>query len=188
MSAVPTTAAARRRQRGAKALRIAVFCVALVLGVIAALALLARFAGGWGIPYFSFTTARGSQCVNTFTGFRCESLNMADVNYFGGLELPTATRVVTSDYRSTHDYQLNATLEVPAAASKPALEALSDAFGRCDKNHPSPLNGQELSKLCVMANDTDVTESGVPDSRVYVVATGIRKDKTRVVSLAVRSR
>ena len=66
--------------------------------------------------------------------------------------------------------------------------ALTDAFGRCDKKHPSPLNGQGLSALCVMANDTDITESGVPDSRVYVVGTGIGKDKTRTISLSVRSR
>ena len=80
-----------------------VFCVSLVLAVMLALLLLARFAGGWGVPYFSITTARGSACVNTFTGFECSSLTLADVGYFGDVDLPSSTRVVRSHYRSTND-------------------------------------------------------------------------------------
>ena len=164
------------------------FCVALVLGVGVALAILFRFAGGWGVPYFSFTTERGSTCVNTFTGFRCEPLTLDDVRFFGGVELPDSARVVTGRYRSTHDYQLDAVLEVPPAATRPLQQALAESFGKCTKGHPSPLSGQPLTGVCVRANDTEVTESGVPDSRVYVVASGLRKDKTQVVSLSVRSR
>jgi hypothetical protein len=186
--ALTSTAADRRRRRLRKAARVLSFCVALVLGVAAALAVLFHYAGGWGVPYFSFTTERGSTCVNTFTGFRCDQLNLDDVRFFSGVDLPPSTHVVTSHYRSTHDYQLEAVLEVPPAGARAAQQALAETFGRCVQGHPSPLSGQRLTGVCVLANDTEVTESGVPDSRVFVVATGLRPDKSRVVSLSVRSR
>ena len=180
--------ALRRRAKVQKALRIAVFCVTLVLVVIVALLVMARYAGGWGIPYFSTTTERGSRCVNTFTGFECPALTLADVGYFGDVEMPPDTRVVSSYYRSTHDYQLQAELEVPPASAADGLAALRESFGPCVKNHSSPLDEPGLKSLCILANDQDTTESGVPDSRVYVVATALRADKTRVVDLSVRSR
>ncbi|MGI3786687.1 MAG: hypothetical protein ACRYG2_38570, partial [Janthinobacterium lividum] len=86
----------RRHPRARKAVNVALFCVTLVLAVIVALLVLARFAGAWGIPYFSTTTDRGSRCVNTFTGFECPSLTLGDVGYFGDVELPPDTRVVSS--------------------------------------------------------------------------------------------
>jgi hypothetical protein len=180
--------ALRRRAKARKALHIAIFCVALVLGVIAALLILARFAGGWGVPYFSTTTDRGSHCVNTFTGFECPSVTLGDIGYFGDVELPPDARVVSSHYRSTHDYQLEAVLEIPPASAAAGLKGLHESFGGCDKDHPSPLTEPRLTSLCIMANDQDTTESGTPDSRVYVVATALRADKTRVVNLSVRSR
>jgi hypothetical protein len=178
----------RRRAKAHKALDVALFCVALVLAVIVALLVLARFAGSWGVPYFSTTTDRGSRCVNTFTGFRCDALTLADIGYFGDVELPPETRVVSSHYRSTHDYQLEAVLEVPPAKAAAGLAALKDAYGSCVKNHPSPLGEPGLRSLCILANDQDTTDAGTPDSRVYVVGTALRADKTRVVNLSVRSR
>jgi hypothetical protein len=56
------------------------------------------------------------------------------------------------------------------------------------KNHTSPLGEPGLRSLCILANDQDTTATGTPDSRVYVVATALRPDKTRVVNLSVRSR
>ena len=171
-----------------KAVHVALFCVTLVLAVIVALLVLARFAGGWGIPYFSTTTDRGSRCVNTFTGFECPSLTLGDIGYFGDVELPADTVVVSSHYRSTHDYQLEAVLEVPPASAADGLTAHQDSFGTCVKNHPSPLSEPDLKSLCSLANDQDTTASGVPDSRLYVVGTALRADGTRVVNLSVRSR
>ena len=183
------TPALRRQARLRKARNVAFFCVILVLAVAVTLLVLARFAGSWGVPYFSTTTERGSRCVNTFTGFECPSLTLADIGYFGDVELPPDARVVSSHYRSTHDYQLEAVLEVPPASSAAALAALHDSYGKgCDKDHPSPLTETGLTSLCILANDQDTTEIGTPDSRVYVVGTAVRKDKTRVVNLNVRSR
>jgi len=178
----------RRRAKARKALRIAIFCVSLVLGVILALLVLARFAGGWGIPYFSMTTENGSRCVNTFTGFTCESVTLADVELFGDVDLPDDTQVVRSRYVSTHDYALQAALEVPAASAQDALAALQESYGKCVKDHPNPLSEDGLTSLCILANDQETTQTGIPDSRVYVVGTALRADGTRVVNLSVRSR
>jgi hypothetical protein len=180
--------ALRRRAKARKALNVGIFCITLVLAVLVALLVLARFAGGWGVPYFATTTDRGSRCVNTFTGFECSSLTLGDIGYFGDVEMPADTRVVTSHYRSTHDYQLQAELEVPRGSAADGLTALHDSYGPCVKNHPSPLGEPGLTSLCIMANDQDTTATGVPDSRVFVVATALRADKTRVVNLSVRSR
>lgn len=180
--------ALRRRAKARKALRIAIFCVSLVLAVLLALLILSRFAGGWGVPYFSRTTERGSRCVNTWTGFQCQQLTLADVAFYGDVELPADTRVVSSSYRSTHDYQLAAVLEVPPAGAKAALAALEDTYGKCVDDHPSPLTEPDLSSVCILANDQETTDSGTPDSRVFVVGTALREDKTRVVNLSVRSR
>ncbi|WP_139210033.1 hypothetical protein [Microlunatus flavus] len=186
---MPTpTVTLRRQAKARKALTIAIFCVCLVLGVLLALLVLARFAGGWGIPYFSKTTERGSRCVNTFAGFECASLTLADVEYFGDVDLPDDTRVVRSNYVSTHDYALQAALEVPAAGAADALAALKDTYGGCVKNHPSPLSEPDLTSLCILANDQETTQTGTPDSRVFVVGTALRPDKTRVINLSVRSR
>ena len=183
-----TTPTRRRPSRARKALTVGIFCVCLVLGVLLALLVLARFAGGWGIPYFSRTTERGSTCVNTFTGFECASLTLADVEYFGDVELPAGTRVVRSRYVSTHDYQLQAALEVPPAGASAALASLKDSYGDCVDDHPSPFSERDLGSLCILANDQETTQQGTPDSRVYVVGTARRADKTLLVNLSVRSR
>lgn len=178
----------RPRSKARQAITIAIFCITLVLAVLVALLVLARYAGGWGVPYFSTTTDRGSRCVNTFTGFECPSLTLADVAFFGDVELPKDTRVVSSHYRSTHDYQLEAVLELPPASAAAGLKDLQESYGTCVKNHPSPLTEPGLRSACILANDQATTESGTPDSRLYVVATALRADKTRVVNLSVRSR
>ena len=180
--------ALRRRAKARKALNIGIFCISLVLAVLVALLVLARFAGVWGVPYFATTTDRGSRCVNTFTGFECPALTLGDIGYFGDVEMPPDTRVVSSYYRSTHDYQLQAELEVPPASAADGLAALKESYGKCVKNHSSPLTEPGLKSLCILANDQDATETGTPDSRVYVIATALRADKTRVVNLSVRSR
>ena len=77
---------------------------------------------------------------------------------------------------------------MPPDGAAAGLKALEDSYGKCVRNHPSPLTERGLKSLCILANDQDTTESGVPDSRVFVVATALRDDKTRVVNLSVRSR
>lgn len=177
-----------QKQRWPKALRVLVGTVLMAAFVAVALAVVLRYAGGWGVPYFSFTNARGSHCVNNLTGYTCSPTTLADVKYFGDIDLPEDTRVVSGTYHSTHDYQLDSVLEVPPAKSAAALKTLNQAFGGCVSNHPAPMDTQGLTRTCVMANDDSVIESGEPTSRVYTVATGIRKDGTLVVGLAIRSR
>src|SRR4249919_3092219 len=79
--------------------------IALILGKVAVtLAILSQYAGAWGVPYFSFTTDRGSTCKNDLTGYTCSPMTLADVEYFGDIDLPDDSSVVAGSYRSTHDY------------------------------------------------------------------------------------
>ncbi len=179
-----------KKQRGRKALKVLGGMVAMAVFVGVALLIVTRYAGGWGVPYFSFTTDRGSHCVNNFTGYVCTPTTLADVEYFGDIDLPDDTTVRSGTYRSTHDYQLESLLDVPAGSSAAALKALNEAFGKCLPGHPSPISTQGLTKTCVMANDdtTVVDSGGEPASRLYAIGTGLRKDGTRVIGLSIKSR
>jgi hypothetical protein len=176
------------KQRGRKALRIVIGTLLMALFVVVALAIVVRYAGGWGVPYFSFTTERGSRCQNTLTGYVCEPPNLADVEYFGDLKLPTDTLVVTGIYRSTHDYQLDATLAVPARSAARALTNLNQEFGKCRSDQPSPIDTKGLRSVCVMATNDAAAQCEEPSSRVYSVVTGLRGDGTRIVGLSIHSR
>ena len=74
--------------------------IALMLGSVAVtLAILTQYAGAWGVPYFSFTTDRGSTCTNDLTGYTCEAMTLADIEYFGDIDLPDDSSVVAGTYR-----------------------------------------------------------------------------------------
>ncbi|HJY44701.1 MAG TPA: hypothetical protein VJ301_08760 [Propionibacteriaceae bacterium] len=153
------------------------------------LAILTQYAGAWGVPYFTFRTDRGSMCKNDLTGYTCSPMTLADVEYFADVDLPDNSSVVSGTYRSTHDYQLEAIIEVPLDSANQALISLNQAFGACISELPSPLNA-EIDKTCVMAND-DVfseSESEEPSSRVYLIGTGVRKDGTRLIGMVIKSR
>ena len=156
--------------------------------VMIVFSLVTRYAGSWGVPYFDFVSDRGSTCTNTLTGYTCEPLTLADVQFYSDVELPADTAVVSGSYRATHDYQLQAVLEIPKGSSAAGLQSLQAEYGGCVAGHPSPLDGRGLGRTCVMANDDAVTRSGEPPSRLWVVGTGVRKDGTLVVDMSVRSR
>jgi hypothetical protein len=151
--------------------------------------LVTRYAGSWGVPYFSFTSERGSPCTNNFTGYVCDPLTLADVQFFSDVELPADTEVIAGTYTATHDYLLHARLEVPKASAPAAMQALAAEFGRCVSGHPIPMETTQLTAICVLANDDAVTREGEPPSRLFVIGTGIRSDDgTRVIDLTIRSR
>ena len=152
--------------------------------VLITLAILTRYAGAWGVPYFGFTSERGSECTNNFTGYVCTPITLAEVEFYADLDLPDDTTVTSGTYRSTHDYQLEAQLDVPPASAAVALKSLSTAFGPCVPEQPSSLNTQGLAQVCVMANLDAFTEAGEPASRLYVVGTGLRKDGSRPIALS----
>lgn len=162
---------------------------ALMLAFVAVvLAVLIRQAGGWGVPYFSFTSAHGSSCKNNFTGYICSPLTLADVEFFADADLPADTAVGPSTYRSTHDFALEARLRVPAAGAATALKNLRSAYGPCQKDANSPLSPAGLRDLCVMVNPDGAEADGELSSRVYAVGTGLAKDGSRVVAMTIRSR
>lgn len=152
------------------------------------LLVLAQRAGAWGVPYFSFTSAHGSSCTNDFVGYTCEPLTLADVEFFGDLDLPDDTAVLSASYRSTHDYRLDAQLAVPPGSAVPALAELREAFGPCRKGVQTPLSTAGLGHTCAMASEEGTDEFGIPASRLFSVGTGLRDDGTLLVGLALRSR
>jgi hypothetical protein len=184
---------ARRRSRPGgdrrhKTLRVLAGTMLMLGSVAVALVILTRYAGAWGVPYFSFTTDRGSTCKNDLAGYTCSPMTLADVEYFGYVDLPDDSSVVHGTYRATHDYQMEAIIEVPSAAAARALTDLRDAFGECIPEHPSPLSTKGMGQTCVMANDDIFSESDEPSSRLYLIGTGVRKDGTRVIGMVIRSR
>ena len=149
---------------------------------------LSRYAGAWGVPYFSFTTERGSTCKNDFTGYTCTPLTLAEVEFHGEVDLPDDTSVISGTYRSTHDYQLNSVLDVPAASAPVAIKALNEAFGPCVRGQPAPLDTTGLTAVCVITNNDAVSENGEPASRIYTIGTGVREDGSRPILLSIKSR
>jgi hypothetical protein len=176
------------KRRVIKALKVLGGMILMLAFVAGCLAILVRYAGGWGVPYFPFTTDRGSECVNRFAGYVCSPLNLADVEYYADLDLPGGTRVVSGTYASTHDYSLESRVEVPAKSAAAALKSLNQAYGGCVADHPAPFDTSGLTKICVLANDDAVVDSGEPTGRLYSVGTGLKKDGTRVIGLSIRSR
>jgi hypothetical protein len=96
--------------------------------------------------------------------------------------------VVSGTYRSTHDYLLEAIIEVPLDSADQALISLNQTFGDCISELPSPLSAKGIRKTCVMANDDVFNESEEPSSRVYLIGTGLRTDGTRLIGMVIKSR
>ena len=160
-----------------------------MLGSVAVtLAILTQYAGAWGVPYFTFRTDRGSMCKNDFTGYTCSPMTLADVEYFGDVDLPDNSAVVTGTYRSTHDYHMEAIIEVPLDSADSALTSLNQTFGNCISELPSPVSAEGIRKTCVMSNDAVISESDEPSSRVYLIGTGVRTDGSRIIGMVIKSR
>ncbi len=169
-------------------MRIIVGVMLMTAFVLIALGVVVRYAGGWGVPFFSYTSENGSSCRNTLTGYVCEPLTLADVEFFSDADLPDNTQVVTASYTATHDYRLSASLRVPKASAGAAAKSLVAEFGGCQADHPPPISTSGLTGYCTLANDDAVTRSGEPPSRLWVIGTGVRKDGVRVISMTIRSR
>lgn len=176
-------------ERRNKAIRVSVGILLMAAFVLILFGILTRYAGVWGVPYFSFTSERGSPCVNKLTGYVCEPLTLADLQFYGDVTLPPDTRVIRGTYTATHDYVLQARVEVSKPSAAAAMAALAEEFGRCVPGHPAPMGTTQLTSICVLANDDAVTRQGEPPSRLYVIGTGIRADDgVRVIDLTIRSR
>lgn len=174
-------------ERKGKFLRVSGGVMLMTAFVIIALIVVTRYAGDWGVPYFSFETENGSTCKNTLTGFDCTEVSQADLELWAEVKLPPQTKIKEAEYLATHDYQLTAVVEFPKAAAAAGLKSLNTAYGKCLPSHVSPLDTKGLSQICVMSNDA-VTEAGTASSRLYIVGTGVRKDGSRVAAFQIRSR
>jgi hypothetical protein len=176
-----------RHRAGRILIGIGVMIIVTVLPFV----ILSRFAGGWGVPFFSFTTDRGSLCTNDLTGYHCDRLTVADIRWWGDISLPDGTEVVSSHYKSTHNFTLDAVVEVPAADAAQTYTDLRRTFGNCIPDHPSALDTTGLKDICVMANDASdgMNGSGPMRDTLYEVGTGVRTtDGVRVIALHEESR
>lgn len=159
----------------------------MALFVAVAWWLVTRFAGGWGIPYFSFTTDNGSSCTNTWGGYRCTQVTPADFAVYTGQPLPPGTTIVSATYVATHDYSLDAVLRTDAQQADAALKQLHSTYGEC-RNGPIPPELTDAKNVCRMANQDDTTDSGVPSPRIYSVTTGQAKDGQLITVVHIQSR
>lgn len=180
-----STAAPRRLPKPVRVL-IGVTIMALLVGT--GLWLLARQAGAWGVPYFSFTTDNGSTCTNQWAGYVCEDLTTADLEGYGQFELPADTEVVSSTYTRTHDYSLSATLRTSADAGPAAVEQWVATFGQCAPGGVPPVEMADYEQLCVINSDINRGTQDVPVNRRWLVSTGIAPDGSRLTMLTVSSR
>lgn len=162
----------------------------MIVLVIGGFLILSRYAGGWGVPYFSFTTDRGSLCTNDFTGYHCDNVSKADVVWWGDLTLPDSAAVESARYKSTHDFTLDAVVRVPKADAAHTYASLRKTFGDCIADHPTRLDTDGLGGVCVMANDaSDSTGDSTPlADTLYEITTGVEKDGTLVIGIHEESR
>jgi hypothetical protein len=176
-------------ERQHRALRVFAGIAAMAAFVLVALAVVVQYAGSWGVPYFSFTSERGSPCRNDLSGYTCSPLTLADLEFYGDVDLPDDSKMISGTYKATHDYQLDATVEVPKASASAALTGLKEAYGECQASHPGPLNAKSFRNICVLSNDDVVSSrSSEPSSRLYLIGTGLSKDGTRRIVITMKSR
>lgn len=173
--------------RGRKALRVVSGMLIMAAFVVILFGILSRYAGGWGVPLFSFRTQNGSPCRNGWVGYTCTNLTLADLEFLGQVQLPPTTRIVSSRYHATSEYQLDATVVAPKANQAALYHDLVASFGHCQPGHPTALDVRGLTQVCVLANDNNVTTGGRTAARIYVVGTGVRRDGARIAVLQIRS-
>lgn len=179
---------AQRRHRG---WRILIGITVMIILAALPFFILSRYAGGWGVPYFSFSTDRGSLCTNDLTGYHCDHLTLADVRWWGDLDLPNDTRVVSSYYKSTHNFSLDAVLEVPKADAGTTFTLLRKTFGHCLADHPSSLDTRGLRHVCVMANDASsgLDPNAPMAGTLYDIGAGTRRsDGALIIAVHEESR
>lgn len=171
-----------------RALRILTGMVAMAVFAGALLWVLTRFAGGWGVPYFSFTTDNGSTCTNTLTGFVCNSITPADFALYSRQALPPGTVIVAGSMEITHNYTINAVLVTTKAQAANAAKVLTKEFGACGTG-PTPAELAKATKICRMTTDDDVPDTDrPPPEKTYTVTTGLMNNGQRVTVLQIQSR
>ena len=84
--------------RQSKVMSIIVGVMLMAAFVMITFGLVTRYAGSWGVPFFSYTSERGSTCTNTMTGYTCDPLTLTDVEFYSDLDLPNDTRVISGNY------------------------------------------------------------------------------------------
>lgn len=162
----------------------------MIVLVAIPLVILSRYAGGWGVPYFSFNTDRGSTCTNDLTGYHCDTVSVSDIQWWGDIKLPSETTVLSSHYKSTSDFTLDAVVAVPKKDASQTLKSTNKTFGSCQADHPTQLDTIGLKKVCVRANDATISSdrSGPFADTLYEITTGARSDGSLIIGIHEESR
>jgi|GEM_PF-1149021 len=172
-----------------KAGRVLVGIAAMTLVIVAALMILTVNAGRWGVPYFSFTTDRGTQCTNTWGGYRCTNLTVADYNHWSDFALPDGTQLVKSSYtKNNADFQIDAQLRTDAQHAEAVGKALLSRYGACQKSGARPVELVGYTDVCLVNSDLTRGTQSSSLSRKWMVATGVAPDGSRLTVLSFGSR
>lgn len=171
-----------------KAARVLIGTALMLLVVLVALGILMLNAGRWGVPYFSFTTDRGSRCTNTWTGYHCENITVADYNRWSDFALPDGTMLMKSSYtKDNNDFTIEAQLRTDAAHAEAVGLALVARYGACHSDGVRPIELVGYDQICLINSDHQRGTQTSSLSRKWVIATGVAKDGSRLTVLSFGS-
>lgn len=172
-----------------KAVRVLIGMAAMLLAVCVALGVLMLNAGRWGVPYFSFTTERGSHCTNTWSGYHCENITVADYNRWSDFALPAGTVLMKSSYtKDNGDFEIAAQLRTEAQHADAVGKALLARYGACQASGVRPVELVGYDKVCLVNSDLNRGTQSGSLSRKWVLATGVAPDGSRLTVLTFGSR
>lgn len=168
--------------------RVLIGVVAMAAVVALAGALLWRQAPEWGIPYASFTNERGSECENTWSGFRCDPMTLTDLDVRTGITFPEGTEIDRAVYTETHNFAVQARVIIPRGEGKQIEKQLRAEFGPCQDVGRNPLTS-EASRRCLRSSDGVRGDGGELPPNVWQVASAVPDDLAKlVVDVDLRSR
>ena len=92
------------------------------------------------MPYFSFTSERGSTCTNNFTGYTCTPLTLAEVEYYGEFDLPDDTTVISGTLPLDPRLPAGGRARGAPRLGAAALKSLNEQLRPLCEGQPSPLD------------------------------------------------
>jgi len=172
-----------------KPVRVLLGTVCMVAVVAVGLGLLVSRAGEWGVPYFSFPTDNGTRCTNTWAGYECHDLTIADYDRWSDFPVPAGSTLVASSYsRTSNDFTVTAQLRTDSSHSEAVGKDLTTKYGACLPVGVRPVELVGYDKICLINSDLMRGTQQVPLSRRWSIATGVAKDGSRLTVVNFSSR
>lgn len=179
----------KESRRIPKPVRVLIGITLMIALVAGGLAYLGSRAGEWGVPYFSFTTAHGTDCTNTWTGYTCADVTQADFEEWADLKIPEGTTLVTAKYtKNNADFEVVSELRTDAKHAKPFGEALAKKYGQCQGAGYQPAELKDHKDVCLVNSVLARGTQEAPLTRRWMLATGVDADGSRLTLLTFASR